>query len=91
MSKDQLVCGDQYWRCLKLGQLSCAKFQNFAMTCPSKEGLNQSLEQLSDGVETHRGEISRWLFKMCDCNHPVTDQPVLDFIQTQEEVVYISS
>lgn len=51
------------------------------MTCPKKEGLYQSLEQLSDGVETHMGEFFRWSFKMCDCdwNQPVTGQPVAGF------------
>lgn len=78
---DELICEDWYRRCLKLSQLNCPRFQNFALPCPSMEGLPESLEQLSDGVETSTGEFFRWSYKMCDCNwnQSVIDQPADGF------------
>lgn len=56
-------------------------FQNFALPGPSMEGLHESLEQLSGGVETSTGEFFRGSYKMCDCdwNQSVIDQPVDGF------------
>lgn len=65
MQGNEFINEDWYRGYLKLSQLNCPKFQNFALTCPSMEDLCQSLEQLPDGAETFMGEFFRWSHISC--------------------------